>query len=136
PRIYFASGIKFTDAQSAWNELLNIKNFSNVTLIECQENCPDSGIAHKSDSITIEGFRPQEVKIKATNTSGRWLIYSDANLPTWGVYINNQKTPIYTANYLFKSVFVPKGEHEIVFKYPNLWGQFKYAFENFILGRQ
>ena len=136
PRIYFASGIKFTDAQSAWNELLNIKNFSNVTLIECQENCPDSGIAHKSDSITIEGFRPQEVKIKATNTSGRWLIYSDANLPTWGAYINNQKTPIYTANYLFKSVFVPKGEHEIVFKYPNLWGQFKYAFENFILGRQ
>ncbi|HEY4495159.1 MAG TPA: hypothetical protein VJC01_01775, partial [Candidatus Paceibacterota bacterium] len=58
--------------------------------------------------------------------------YSDANLPTWEAYIDNQPTPIYTANYLFKSVFVPKGEHEVVFKYPNLWGQFKYALKSLI----
>jgi len=107
-----------------------------LTLIECQENCPNSGATYKLDSIKIEEFKPQEVKIKVTDTSGRWLVYSDANLPIWEAYIDNQKTPIYTANFLFKAVFVPKGEHEVIFKYPNLWGQFKYAFKSVILGRQ
>ncbi|MEK6835524.1 MAG: hypothetical protein AABX55_00680, partial [Nanoarchaeota archaeon] len=61
-------------------------------------------------------------------------IYSDANLPTWEAYIDGQKTSIYTANYLFKSVFVLEGEHEIIFKYPNLWEQDKAVFESIIWG--
>ena len=132
PRIYFAKNVKFVNSINAFNELLKVENFRELTLIECQENCPDSGTAHKSDSIKIKEFKPQEIKIKVTNTSGRWLVYSDANLPTWEASIDNQKVPIYTANYLFKAVFVSKGEHEIIFKYPNLWGQYMAALKRLI----
>src|SRR3989338_814649 len=140
PRIYFTKNVKFVDSenlpagrQGAFEELLKIKDFHNQTLIECQSNCPvsDTGETWVSDT-DISEFKSQLVKIKTKADQGKWLIYSDANLPTWEAYIDNQPTPIYTANYLFKSVFVPKGEHEVVFKYPNLWGQFKYALKSLI----
>ena len=131
PRIYFAKNVKFVDSKNALEELLKIKDFRESSLIECVNNCsqPSSKLQAPS-SLTIETFEPQLVKVK-TNRGG-WLIYSDANLPTWEAHIDGQKTEIYTANYLFKSVFVPKGEHEVMFKYPGLWGQDKAAFRNLI----
>jgi len=133
PRIYFAKNVKFVESENTFEELLKVKDFHNQTLIECQANCPvsDTGETWVSDT-DISEFKSQLVKIKTKADQGKWLIYSDANLPTWEAYIDNQPTPIYTANYLFKSVFVPKGEHEVVFKYPNLWGQFKYALKSLI----
>ena len=129
PRIYFAKNVKFIDSKNAFDELLKVKDFHDLTLIE-QDKISKSDFKNspKSDFDILE-FQPQFVKIK-TFGDGGWLIYSDANLPTWEAYIDSQKTKIYTANYLFKSVFVPKGEHEIIFKYPNLWEQFKYAIKN------
>ncbi len=134
PRIYFANDVEYVDSQNAFEELLKVKDFHEVTLIEA----PKSDFSAKGGSASggknfpkseINIFKPQFVKIK-TSGDGGWLVYSDANLPTWEAHIDNQKTDIYTANYLFKSVFVPKGEHEVIFKYPGLWGQFKYAIKN------
>ena len=133
PRIYFAKNVKYVASESAFEELLKVKDFHNQTLIECQANCPvsDTGETWVSDT-DISEFKSQLVKIKTKADQGKWLIYSDANLPTWEAYIGGQETQIYTANYLFKSVFIPEGEHEVVFKYPGLWRQFKYAFKNLI----
>ena len=133
PRIYFAKDVKYVDSQSAFDELLKVKDFHELTLIECAKDCPKISMSDfkNSPKSDIDIFESQLIKIK-TSGDGGWLIYSDANLPTWEAYIDNQKTSIYTANYLFKSVFVPKGEHEIIFKYPGLWEQDKYALENII----
>ena len=130
PRIYFANDVKFVDPNNAFDELLKVKDFRGMILIECQKECSASSQGQATDSIKTEEFRSEFVKIKTKSNQARWLVYSDANLPTWKAYIDNQKIDIYTANYLFKSIFVPKGEHEVVFKYPDLWGQFKYAVKN------
>jgi len=148
PRIYFAKNVKFVDSEKAFEELLKVKDFRELTLIECQKDCssqvpssPDGKAIEDPrqsrdklqvpSSVVIQEFKPQFIKIK---TSGNgWLVYSDANLPTWEAYVDNQKTQIYTANYLFKAVFVPKGEHEIIFKYPGLWGQFLISNFQFLI---
>ena len=131
PRIYFAKNVKFIDPESAFEGLLKVKDFHELTLIEHDKiSKPDFKNSSKPDFDILE-FKPEYVKIKTSGNSG-WLVYSDANLPTWEAYIDNQKTDIYTANYLFKSVFVPEGEHEVIFKYPGLWGQFKAVARNII----
>ncbi len=129
PRIYFANDVKFVNPNNAFDELLKIKDFRGLTLIECEKDCPESKLKTQS-KFRIEEFQSQLVKIK-TSGSG-WLVYSDANLPVWEAYIDNQKTPIYTANYLFKSVFIPEEEHEVIFKYPGLWRQYTAALERLI----
>ncbi len=131
PRIYFAKSVKFVNSENAFEELLKVKDFHNLTLIECQKDCSVSNsFKIQNSKLEILEFESQLVRIK-TQESG-WLVYSDANLPTWEAYIDNQQTPIYTANYLFKSVFVPKGEHEVVFRYPGLWEQDKAALKSLI----
>ena len=132
PRIYFANSVKFVDSGNAFDELLKVKDFHELTIIEVNPKFPSFAKALEGKQISdikIEEFKPEFVKIK-TSGNGGWLVYSDANLPTWEAYVDNQKTPIHTANYLFKSVFVPEGEREVVFKYPGLIKQFKYAFKN------
>lgn len=142
PRIYFAKNVKFVDSNNAFEELIKVKDFHNLTLIECQKDCPESkilmsdiNISPMSD-INISKFESQLVKIKTKTYKDQWLVYSDANLPTWEAYIDNQKTQIYTANYLFKSVFVPEGEHEVIFKYPGLIKQDIEAFKSLIRSRR
>ncbi len=130
PRIYFAKDVKFVNSEKAIGELLKVKNFNDLTLIECQKDCPTSGKGQVIDSIKTEEFRSEFVKIKTKSNQAQWLVYSDANLPTWEAYIDGNKTEIYTANYLFKSVFVPKGNHEVMFRYLGLWEQDKHAIEN------
>ena len=132
PRIYFAKNVEFVDSNDVFDELMKVKDFHSLTLVEREKDCPSAQFSifnFQFSNIQIEQFQPQFVKIK-TSGNGGWLVYSDANLPTWEAYIDNQKTPIYTANYLFKSVFVPKGEHEVIFKYPNLWEQDWYSVKN------
>ena len=139
PRIYFAKDVKFVDSNNAFEQLLKVKDFRELTLIEN----PNSKIQipnkvqnpNSKNEIKIQEFKSDFVKIKVKISNDNWLVYSDANLPTWEAYTDNQNTPVYTANYLFKSVFVPKGEHEIIFKYPNLWEQDIAALKS-ILGRQ
>jgi len=149
PRIYLAKNVKFVDSNNVFDELLKVKDFREMTLIEqnSKSQFRISNFESNSNSLILNSdiknsfkiqnseleiieFKPEFVKIKTKTDQNNWLIYSDANLPTWEAYIDNQKTTIYTANYLFKSVFVSKGEHEVMFKYPNLWGQFKYAIKN------
>lgn len=126
PRVYFAKNVKLVESNNVFEELLKVKDFHDLTLIECSKGCSDQIPSSKfrvSGSITIKEFQPQLVKIKIKINQNQWLVYSDANLPTWEAYIDNQKIPIHTADYLFKSVFVTEGEHEIMFKYPGLGGQ-------------
>lgn len=128
PRIYFAKEVKYAGSDNAFSDLLEIKDFRELTLIEATSDKQPA--TSNGEILAVETFESQLVKIKTQG--GGWLIYSDANLPTWEAYIDNQQTDIYTANYLFKSVFVPKGEHEVIFKYPGLWGQDKTALNRLI----
>ncbi len=134
PRIYFAKSVKYVNPEDAFEELLKVKDFNKTTLVEVDsKSIPNTKYKIQNTKIEIESFESQLVKLK-TKGSG-WLVYSDANLPTWEAYIDGQKTEIYNANYLFKSVFVPEGEHELIFKYPNLWRQYKIALYNIIWNR-
>ncbi|KPK87663.1 hypothetical protein AMJ80_11835 [bacterium SM23_31] len=42
---------------------------------------------------------------------------SDNYHPEWNATIDGEETEVYMANYLWKGVFVPAGEHQIVFTF-------------------
>ena len=90
---------------------------------------------NQSDSIATEELRPGYLRLKTNTKTPRWLIYSESNLPTWLARYRDYQLPtanyqplkIYTANYIYQAVFMPKGENEIIFEYPGLFRQMKYA---------
>ena len=68
-------------------------------------------------SVQFVKYTDQEVKIKTQSSSDGFLFLSDTYYPGWKAYVDGQEKKIYLANYAFRAVEVPQGEHEIIFRY-------------------
>lgn len=68
-------------------------------------------------SIALGPWRSNELRLTAETAQPRLLVLSEMFFPGWRAFIDGQATPIHRANYLFRSVVVPAGRHEVVFRY-------------------
>jgi hypothetical protein len=59
----------------------------------------------------------RQVELATTSTGPAILVLTDRNAPGWRATIDGTDTPIATADYLFRAVPVPAGEHRVVFRY-------------------
>jgi len=71
------------------------------------------------DTIEVVNFSPNEVEmtVDVHAQKGSWFIYADAFHPNWKAFVDGAETPIYKAYLAFKSVFLKKGKHTVIFKY-------------------
>lgn len=74
-------------------------------------------ISDATGSATITDYSPNSVSISSITTQAMMLFLSDAYYPGWNAYVDGIKTPVYRADYAFRAVAVPKGNHSVVFKY-------------------
>lgn len=70
-----------------------------------------------ASSVQFISYKDQEVKIKVQVSNDGFLFLSDTYYPGWKAYVDGQEKKIYLANYAFRAVEVPKGDHEVIFKY-------------------
>lgn len=62
-------------------------------------------------------YRANEVVVSCDSPQPGFLVLCDNWHPDWKVFIDGEKHRLYQANYTFRAVYVPAGEHEVVFKY-------------------
>jgi uncharacterized membrane protein YfhO len=119
PEIYFAKEVILLDSgkeKENFQRLIKKDNdFNQITFIECSF-CKKGGESLNS-AIKIIKEENGYLEIKTGNQSDSWLVFGQSNLPGWQVKIDGKDSQIYTANYLFQAIFVPAGNHEIIFKY-------------------
>jgi hypothetical protein len=60
---------------------------------------------------------PNLVQIEVSLEKDRWLVLSDVWFPGWQALIDGEEAGIYRANYAFRAVYVPAGEHFVEFRY-------------------
>jgi hypothetical protein len=62
------------------------------------------------------------VTVDAASPSGGYLVLTDPFYPGWRAFVDGQEVPILRADYLFRAVEVPPGEHRVwfVFDPPSL----------------
>ena len=70
--------------------------------------------------VTIEQYSGSQVSVRSRQDCAGWLVLSDSYFPGWLAYTDEQETPLYRADYNFRAVFVPAGDHTIRFKYSPL----------------
>jgi hypothetical protein len=128
PRWYYANEILW-----AWGgepEILKtldtIKDFKKTTLLETL-TLNDKALSTKSnpdDKIEIDLYTAGKLRLKTKTQNYRFLIFSESRFPDfWQATVNGEKTPIYTANYLYQAILVPPGENIVEFRYPGLMEQ-------------
>jgi hypothetical protein len=68
--------------------------------------------------VTVDSFAPQHIMLTANASGNNLLFLSEVYYkPCWKAYIDGQEVPILKADYLFRSILVPKGTHKIEFRY-------------------
>ncbi|KKP94016.1 MAG: hypothetical protein UR98_C0001G0101 [Parcubacteria group bacterium GW2011_GWA1_36_12] len=117
-RLYFVNEVVKVNSKD--EELQSIVStdfdFKNKAVATCCEF-----IAKKQNPlIFVDKYTDQEIKITTETESIAPLVSSTVFYPGWQAYIDGKNIPINRVNYMFQSIIVPQGKHEVVFKYrPN-----------------
>ena len=65
-------------------------------------------------------YRPNQVQLQVKTQTSGLLFLSDNYYPGWRVLIDGKESKIYRADYTFRALVVPSGEHQVDFVYqPN-----------------
>ena len=84
---------------------------------------PDS----RPGSAEIVSYQPNEVVIRASSDRNSMLFLADSYYPGWRATVDGREEEIVRANFLFRAVRVPAGEHTV---------RFSFEPESFFLGSQ
>jgi hypothetical protein len=118
PRAWFVDEIVTAGSKSEVFAVLNSPSF-NPRHQAILEKTPSS-LPLKSDtsSAQITSFGAHEITLETFSDKTALLVLSEVYYPNgWRAYIDGQETEIYKTNYILRSVIVPEGKHNVVFRY-------------------
>lgn len=122
PRAYFVQTLlPAIDEQDAINKLFQIS--SSLTTTAIVEGISATQIERNTASlesdVSILSYSPNTVILSTKNDREAFLVLLDTNFPQWKATIRSDSTTlpakIYQTNFLFRGIFVPKGEHTVTF---------------------
>lgn len=116
PRTFMVGQAKVEEPEKIKEHLLKV-DFDPKQTVFLEEKTDWGAQGAMAASAQFEKYEDQEVKIKTQASSDGFLFLSDAYYPGWKAYVDGQEKKIYLANYAFRAVEVPQGEHEVIFKY-------------------
>jgi hypothetical protein len=88
-----------------------------LVLEAAPEALPAGACDGSPGTATIVRDTPEEVRITTNAGCASYLVLADTNLPGWRAALDGQDVPILTADFAFRAVRVPAGEHEVSFRY-------------------
>lgn len=62
-------------------------------------------------------YEPDRIVLQLETETPGLLFLADSFYPGWKAFIDDKETPIYRANFAFRAVFVPEGDHLVRFIY-------------------
>jgi hypothetical protein len=68
-------------------------------------------------TVSFANYTSNQITLATSTAEPRFLVLSEMYFPGWRAYVDDVETPIYRANYLFRGVVVPPGQHTLVFAY-------------------
>ena len=73
-------------------------------------------------ALAFVSISNEYVELIARTAAPVYLVMSDMFYPGWTATIDDQPTPVYPANFAFRAVLLPPGEHRVTFTFePLMW---------------
>jgi hypothetical protein len=67
--------------------------------------------------VRVVSLTPNRVVVRAACSRPAYLVLSEAFYPGWHARLDGAPVPLYRADYLFRAVHLPPGDHEVVFTF-------------------
>jgi hypothetical protein len=120
PRFRWVScGIYLENADRAIEKIIeNQADFVNEVLLEVEDAPADLSCGeHHAAEIDIKTSEPSKLFLEIHNPDPGYLVIADVWYPGWQAFVDGEPTSILHANYLFRAVALPSGEHEVIIAY-------------------
>ncbi len=118
PRIFLASDYKVFKTKTEFENTFFGRDFDSKKTILLEQSLPiDLQKPTTPDSLAVEYYAPNYIKVTTKSDGVRLLFLSDTYYPGWKSFVDGKETPIYRANYSFRAILIPKGEHTISFQF-------------------
>ncbi len=136
PRIrWVACGLLVDNADQAIEKVTqNQVDFVNEVILEVGD-MSDEPLCneHVPAEINLISSGPSKILLEVVNTHPGYLVIADVWYPGWQANVDGNPTPILHANYLFRAVALPSGEHEVVIAYQPKWFSWGVVVSGFAL---
>jgi hypothetical protein len=121
PRAFFVRGYEVKPAKE-FLDLMRMGSFNPKDVMFFDKK-PEGMLATSEDaidsteSVNVTKYENESVEIKTSSSKARLLFMSDVWYPSWEATIDGKPLPIYKADWAFRALAVPAGQHTIVMTY-------------------
>jgi hypothetical protein len=120
PRLWFVYDVKVIKPENIKSFMQNDKEIDYSRTVILEES-PGIKINSKGtapeNSIKILEYDNNKMTINASTSQNAVLVFSEIWYPAWKIFIDGEEQAVYKANYSFRAVSVPAGNHKIEMKY-------------------
>ncbi|MBE2240971.1 MAG: YfhO family protein [Caldilineaceae bacterium] len=116
PRAYVAHTVLKAKPDAPWPTLFEPDFIPGETVVIPDAAAPEPA-GHGSSTVTIESDHALRVALQISTESDGYLVLNDSYYPGWQATVDGAPAQIYRGNFLFRAVYVPAGEHTVVFEY-------------------
>lgn len=118
PRAFFVDGYKVADGLQILNSLKDGTFDPRKTVFFESDPRLTTEAPDTNASVQVVDYKIQSMKLLAHASGNNLLLLGEVYYPAgWHAYIDGRPTQIYKADYFLRAVLVPKGVHEIEFKF-------------------
>ena len=75
------------------------------------------GIASGIGGAVVVSRNDNSTRLTVRADSYGFLVLNELSYPGWNAYLDGQRTRVWRANYLFRAIEIPPGEHEVEFRF-------------------
>lgn len=117
PRFFLTNDFKVYRSKSAALKNIYSKNIDlgKTLLLEAEPNITID--RNSQNNIKLLSYEPNKVVFQTKSSGNSLLFLSDNYYSQWGAFIDGKISNILIADYAFRAVAVPKGEHKVEFVY-------------------
>lgn len=121
PRTYVASGVVVEKDPLKSIDRLSSMEFNALKEVILERPLSLPQVDRFVARAKVVRYVDREAAITASLNSPGVLVLADSFYPGWEVYVNGEKKEILRANFFFRGVLLPPGNHLVEFKYQPYW---------------
>lgn len=117
PRAFMVYDYRLAKDRQGAVSLLMDKAIELTKTVILEEKPPELKFIEGKGGVKIKRYQENQVTIEVETDQRGILVLTDSYYPGWRVSIDGKEAKIYRADYNFRGIIVPEGNHQLVFEY-------------------
>ncbi|MBI2303837.1 MAG: YfhO family protein [Chloroflexi bacterium] len=84
-----------------------------VVILEKTPPTGQGGGQSATGEVAITHYSPNRLELRVNAQGNGFLVLSEVYYPGWKAYVDGRETEIYRGDFLFRTIFVPGGDHKV-----------------------